>query len=93
MLIVGSLAICLPHARIKAEDGRTDDAMCTPKPEQNLLLLRFLNLQYAEVFKLADCCVSDTALSREESLILGAASPHTSHLPGCAYAGRNPGHV
>jgi len=38
----------------------------------NLVLLRFLNFQYAEVFKLADCCVSDTALSREESLILDA---------------------
>ena len=38
----------------------------------NLLLLRFHNFQYAEVVKLADCCVSDTALSREESLILDA---------------------
>ena len=38
----------------------------------NLLLLRFLNLQYAEVFKLADCCVSDTALSPEEVWTLDA---------------------
>eukprot|EP00960_Hanusia_phi_P029240 747854-Hanusia_phi.AAC.2 len=36
----------------------------------NLLLLRFLNLQHTEVFKLADCCVSDTKLSPEEELLL-----------------------
>ena len=35
----------------------------------NLLLLRFLNLQYGEVFQLADCCVSDTNLFPDESLI------------------------
>ena len=36
-----------------------------------LLLLRFLNRQYADVFQLADSCVSDSALTVEESQILG----------------------
>ena len=35
-----------------------------------LLLLRFLNRQYSEVFLLADSCVTDTRLSAEEEQIL-----------------------
>lgn len=36
-----------------------------------LLILRFLTRQYAEVFQLADSCVSDSALTPEESQIIG----------------------
>ncbi len=36
----------------------------------NLVLLRFLSRQYADVFRLAQCCVSDTALSPEEALLV-----------------------
>ena len=35
-----------------------------------LLLIRFLNRQYSDVFLLADSCVSDTRLSKEEEQIL-----------------------
>jgi hypothetical protein len=36
----------------------------------NLVLLRFLGRQYADVFRLTQCCVSDTALSPEEVLLV-----------------------
>ena len=49
-----------------------------------LLLMRFLDRQYDEVFKLADSCVSDTPLSPEERQVGVQCNVHACRHAECS---------